>query len=135
LMKKYQNSLINKKESLIDIYKTFIFYKGYSISDKLNALKGDPYSMKHLWEEAIAINLFTSISRYKIPVYFFQGKHDYTTVSSVVKEYYNFIEAPKKQYFEFNNSAHSPQLEEFENYKTILQKIIKNKVNDSLTKL
>jgi pimeloyl-ACP methyl ester carboxylesterase len=130
LMKKYQDSLINKKESLFDIYKAFVFYKGYSITDKLNALKGDSFSMKQLWHEAVAINLFKNIPKYKIPVYFFQGKHDHTTVSSIVKKYYDFIEAPKKQYFEFENSAHSPQLEEFKKYKSIIEKIIKKKKNN-----
>jgi pimeloyl-ACP methyl ester carboxylesterase len=124
LMRKYQDAKINRNESLFKIYKAFIFYPEYSISDKLNALKGDPFSMKYLWKEAIHINLFKSIPEYKIPIYIFQGKYDKTTATSVSKKYFEFLKAPKKQYFEFEKSAHSPQLEEFKEYRSIIKSIL-----------
>lgn len=55
------------------------------------------------------------LSRYKefkIPMYFFAGKHDYNTPSIVAEEFFNSITAPKRKFFWFERSGHSPQWEE-----------------------
>ncbi len=127
IMRPYQDDLIDKKQTTLDIYKAFLFHKEYSIKDKLAALKGDPFSMDHLWPTAIQLNLFESIKAYKIPVYFIQGKHDKTTVTAVTKLYFDAIEAPTKKYYEFEKSAHSPHIEEFKKYKTIISGILKKR--------
>ncbi len=57
-------------------------------------------------------------------MYFFQGVHDKITVTSIVKEYYEEINAPVKKYFNFENSAHYPHIDEFEKYKSIIKGIV-----------
>ena len=49
---------------------------------------------------------------FQIPVYFFQGKYDYTCSYELAKSYYDKIDAPKKGFYTFINSAHSPIFEE-----------------------
>jgi len=48
----------------------------------------------------------------RIPVYFFHGRHDYTCSYDLAKEYFRKLKAPMKGFYTFENSAHSPVLEE-----------------------
>ena len=125
LLKKYEGPDTKKKLSMFSIYRDFVFYPEYSINDKLKALKGSPFSLKHLWPEAKKTNLFEGITEFKIPIYIFQGEYDMTTVTSVSKKYFDTIVAPKKQYYNFEKSAHWPHITEFEKYKTIIKSILR----------
>jgi len=49
---------------------------------------------------------------FKIPVYFLHGIYDYTCSYELAKHYFDKIEAPKKGFYSFNYSAHSPIFEE-----------------------
>ncbi len=110
--------------SLREIYQSFVFYPEYSVSDKLNSLNGSKVSFQALWMEAINADLFTTHPRVDVPVYIFQGKYDMHTVTEVAKNYFDELEAPVKQYFSFDNSAHWPHLKEHQRYKKILLGII-----------
>lgn len=106
-----------------EIYRIFTFYKGYSISDKLNSLAGSAVSIEHLWMEAINADLFSTHRQFEIPVYIFQGTYDQHTVTAVAKAYFDLLEAPQKEYFEFKNSAHWPHIEEFDRYRSIVERL------------
>ncbi|MGB5823828.1 MAG: alpha/beta hydrolase [Proteocatella sp.] len=62
--------------------------------------------------ERTLFNTFDEISSLDIPVYFFGGIYDYTCCYSLQKKYYEFIKAPIKGFYSFDNSAHSPLFEE-----------------------
>ena len=51
----------------------------YSFGDKANYMKGNIFSLEHLWPAVIHTNLFTEIDSMQIPVYIFQGIYDYQT--------------------------------------------------------
>lgn len=73
---------------------------------------------------AVDADLFTSHTRFELPVYMFQGVHDKHTVTAVAKDYYDVIEAPHKQYYSFEKSAHWPHINEYEKYKQIVSEIV-----------
>lgn len=125
LLKKYEGPIGKEKLSKFSIYRDFVLYREYSIADKLKALKGSPFSLKHLWPEAKATNLFEKVTEFKVPIYIIQGKYDMTTVTSISKKYFDTIQAPKKEYYELQNSAHWPHITEFEKYKSIIREIVK----------
>lgn len=127
LSKTYLPPNYTENISMFNQYKDFVFYPEYSIADKLSALKGDSFSMENLWQEAIDLNLFDESTEYEVPIYFFQGVHDKITVTSIVKEYFEEINAPVKKYFNFENSGHYPHLDEFEKYKSIIQDLVEDK--------
>ena len=95
----------------------------YTIGDKLNFMNGGMFSLEHMWNEVIQTNLFNETDSIKVPVYIFHGKHDYTTPYSVAKEFFNQLKAPQKEYFSFENSAHSPVMEEVEKFNSIVKEI------------
>lgn len=84
----------------------------YTFMDKLNFLRGMSFSLEHLWDEVLERNLFEEIPEQKLPVFIFQGIHDYQTAYPVAKEYFDSLRAPFKAFYSFEYSAHSPNFEE-----------------------
>lgn len=73
--------------------------------------------------KAFHVNVFEEVPSLQLPVYFLAGQYDYTTCYSLQKEYYERLEAPKKEFYTFENSAHSPLYEEPELAREILGSI------------
>ncbi|MCS4433469.1 alpha/beta fold hydrolase [Aquiflexum gelatinilyticum] len=99
--------------------------KEYTLHDKMNYGLGALFSLDHLWDDIITDNLFETIDSVQIPVYFFQGVFDYQTSYIVAKEFYDQLEAPEKQFFTFENSAHCPIFDEPERFNNILREIVR----------
>lgn len=46
------------------------------------------------------------------PVYFLEGKYDFTCATSLVGNYLEKLQAPVKGFYQFESSAHSPLLQQ-----------------------
>lgn len=75
-------------------------------------LNGLRFSKKHLTDELYRFNAFTSVPSIKVPCVFISGKHDLIVPAEISKQYYQELEAPEKRWFQFENSAHTPHIEE-----------------------
>lgn len=64
------------------------------------------------------------IPELEVRVYFFIGHNDYNTPYKLVEEYYQIIEAPKKELVVFEISAHSPFFAESEKFNRELIKLV-----------
>ena len=65
-----------------------------------------------LWEEIIRIDLAELVPRLDLPVYFLHGAFDYTCSFTLAEDYFRGLDAPVKGFYRFDDSAHSPILEE-----------------------
>ncbi len=97
----------------------------YTFSEKFNYMRGNLYSLKSLWLEVINTNLMTQTDSIRVPVFICQGIHDYQTPYVVAREFYEQLEAPKKAFIPFENSAHSPLMEEPEKFNALLRQFVK----------
>ncbi|TVQ00739.1 MAG: alpha/beta hydrolase [Balneolaceae bacterium] len=95
----------------------------YTLNDKLNYMRSNMFSLSHMWNEVIHTNLFNQIDSMQVPVYIFHGRYDYTTPHCVAKDFYHQLKAPEKGFFTFDNSAHSPVMEEVEKFNSIVRDI------------
>lgn len=101
--------------------------KAYTITERLNIWKakfGGQYTP--LIKETNIFNAFESIPSIDIPIYFFAGKYDYTCCESLQREYYEYIDAPHKEYFLYEDVAHSPVYEDYHLTDKYLEKILEN---------
>lgn len=104
----------------------FLSSPEYSLFDIINRVRGSKQSLKMLWIKLLKVNLFETSTKFDIPIYFIEGRHDYNAPSSIANQYYESIKAPLKELIWFENSAHFPQWEEPEKFHSILKnKIIK----------
>ncbi len=60
-----------------------------------------------MWNDLLKNNPDEKILSVKVPVYMFQGVHDYQTPFALAKRYFEAVESPEKYFFEFENSAHN----------------------------
>ncbi len=90
----------------------------FCFSDVSKFLAGMKFSTACMWKEVAAIDLSKEIPAVRVPVFFFQGRHDYNTPSFLVEEYYNALNAPVKDLIWFEHSAHMPCYEESERFCT-----------------
>ncbi|HEX9062145.1 MAG TPA: alpha/beta hydrolase [Clostridia bacterium] len=67
-------------------------------------------------DEVSGLDFRKQLRKVKVPVYFFSGRHDYDTPFALVQQYYNLVNAPKKELVWFENSAHFPFYEEPEKF-------------------
>ena len=95
----------------------------YTLSEKLNFMSASIFSLKSMWLDVMNTNLFTEIDSMKVPVYIFQGIYDYTTPYPLANEFSQQLKAPQKGFFSFENSAHSPIMEEPEKFNSILREL------------
>lgn len=51
-------------------------------------------------------------TNYQVPMFIFQGEHDWQTPTSLVKPWFDTLIAPHKKYISFEHSAHMPNIEE-----------------------
>ncbi|WEY93231.1 alpha/beta hydrolase [Bacillus subtilis] len=84
----------------------------YGVRNMHSFLNGLRFSKKHLTGELYRFNAFTSVPSIKVPCVFISGKHDLIVPAEISKQYYQVLEAPEKRWFQFENSAHTPHIEE-----------------------
>ncbi len=111
----------HKMRGMWPMIKMVLDAKEYTFGEKMNYMSGSLFSLKHLWSDVINKNLFYSIDSMQVPVYIFQGIHDYQTPYSVAKDFFDQLKAPEKEFFTFENSAHSPVMEEVDKFNSIVR--------------
>jgi pimeloyl-ACP methyl ester carboxylesterase len=123
LMNKYGIGIMRNNFSMAGLVKGILFFKGYTLSEKINYIQGMTFSLTHLWDYVVEDNLFESSISFHVPVYIVHGKYDYQVSYSLAGEYFEIIEAPAKYFFTFENSAHFPIAEEPEKFVGIVRDI------------
>ncbi len=127
LVNKYGGGMKRKDADMMAVYKTYIFdTPEYTISDKLNIMKGATFSIEHLWDDVLQTNLSVAVDSLAIPVHIMQGVHDYQTPYAPAKAFFDQLKAPQKRFHRFDNSAHSPFVDEPAKFHSIVkEKILK----------
>ena len=100
-------------------------FRGYTVGEKVDLWRGRAFSRSFgLWDQFIRVDLRQTIPALQIPVYFLEGKYDYTCLTSLARDYFQQLQAPAKGFYVFDNSAHSPLLEEPQEAHRILEDIL-----------
>ncbi len=116
LMNKFGIGMAHKDASMSDFVKNLMFFKGYTFAEKLNFLRGSMLALNTLWDNVIRDNLFLSSLQFEVPVYVVHGAWDYQVSHALAQKWMARIEAPAKALFTFDDSAHSPNMEEPEKF-------------------
>ncbi len=123
LMNKYGIGMTHENASMMTLVWDLLFFKGYTFSEKGNYPKGSMLALNTLLNSFMYNNLFEGVLSFPIPVYIVQGQYDYQVSYTLAREWFDKIEAPKKAFFTFENSAHSPNMEEYEKFVEIVREI------------
>lgn len=127
---RYGGGTINEETGMWPLIKIVLNSGIYTLSEKLNFMNASMFSLRNVWLDVMNTNLFNEIDSMSVPVYFFHGIYDYTTPYPLAKDFYNQLKAPQKGFFLFENSAHSPIMEEPEKFNTIVRGLTQEFKND-----
>ncbi len=89
---------------------------GYSTRELLGGFWGTLRSMRALRGELAVMNVKRMGRSFEVPMFFFQGRHDWVTPSPLVERYAETLEAPAVELVWFERSAHAPLLEQSEEF-------------------
>jgi len=109
---------------------TGIFFRSFlmsefSLMERINIWRAKIFTNgAPVISDAFNFNAFETVKELKIPFYVFAGKYDYTTVYDLQRKYFDKVKAPEKNFYTFENSAHSPLFEENEKAINIILKDI-----------
>jgi pimeloyl-ACP methyl ester carboxylesterase len=105
--------------------------RDYTLMEKVNMWRGKSRSgVSMLWGTMLATDLSGQLTGLDLPVYFFEGIHDYTCSYSVARSYFEKLRAPVKGFYSFEASAHSPIFEEPEKSLKILRQDVLSGTNN-----
>ena len=129
-MNKLGVGVMRSMTSMLDCVTLVFGYKGYTVREKFQYPIGLSFSNKYLWNDVFCANLIKQVPELHLPVYIFQGKHDYQVSYVVAKEFAAALKAPTKGFYTFESSAHSPCYEEPEKMCDILRTdVLQNQVS------
>lgn len=115
-----KRSHYSQMKSLIEIFTC----SKYTWRERLNIPAGIYTSYEAFAEMMSKLDMAEIANDFKIPIYIIQGKYDYQTSYNEAKRFYDYIQAPIKQMYTFENSAHSPFLEEQEKFMNVFKEDI-----------
>jgi pimeloyl-ACP methyl ester carboxylesterase len=84
----------------------------YSAADVVRTLRGISATQAALLPELASMDLARALPRLEVPVVMVQGRHDQVAPSEAAQRYADSLQAPSKRLVWFENSAHTPHLEE-----------------------
>ena len=74
-----------------------------------------------IWDSSLYTDLRQDLTEFEIPIYFLEGRYDYTCNTALARDYFGKINAPVKGFYTFEHSAHSPVFEEPDKAQQIFQ--------------
>ena len=122
LMTKYGGAAHGKKEGLISsLVLPVLRSPEYTLADLYRYSMGQFYNMHQLWREVVACDFLSDVKKLDVPVFLTIGRHDSNTPPELAKQWLDALEAPKKEWIWFEDSAHSPLAEESEHWNRVFR--------------
>lgn len=103
-------------DDIADMDNGLLFGPEYNLLDRLRYYRSVSYSQEILIGQAFTKPLPTIVTKLDLPVYFIMGQYDYMTSTKAAKTYFDQIDANKKEFITYDQSAHYPQFEEKEKF-------------------
>jgi len=115
-----------RKFTTQDYFREMIYSPDYTFRDLFGFIRGMWFSGSTMLAngEYSQVNLFEQAPKVDVPVYFFQGRYDYSTPGDVVARYYKMLDAPQKSLLWFEGSAHFPHWEEPQKFVDVLLEVL-----------
>jgi pimeloyl-ACP methyl ester carboxylesterase len=95
----------------------------YSVTGGIRALRGIAASQSALLPELADTDLVGSVPSLDVPVVLVQGRRDQVVPGAATQRFHEALSAPSKRLVWFENSAHTPHLDEPERFRTLLREL------------
>ena len=104
---------------------TELFGPEYSLATKLRYQDCFDKSREYLLQDRLNVDMLSKNHQFQIPVFFFLGRHDFNTPTSLVEEWAAQLKAPHVEIVWFESAGHSLAIEAPEEFQTrLLEKLL-----------
>ena len=125
LMSKYGGEDYGESEGIIkSVVMPILRSPEYTLLDMVKYYRGAFFSLRALWDEVVSYDLNVSIPELKMPVYLTEGRHDQNTPIPLALDWFEKLQAPRKEWIWFEYSAHSPIKNEPDKWGDAVRRII-----------
>ena len=93
----------------------------YSLSDLYGYVKGYKTVLSAMWHEVAHVKFPETHTIFTVPFFIFNGRDDMNTPAELVQDWFDAIEAPRKELIWFENSGHNPMGDEPVKFKRLLR--------------
>jgi pimeloyl-ACP methyl ester carboxylesterase len=93
-----------------------------SVRDVVRTVRGITATQAALLPELAELDLTRTLPSIDVPVVVVQGRHDQVAPGTTAQRYTDALDAPSKQLVWFENSAHTPHLEEPGKFRDLLMR-------------
>jgi pimeloyl-ACP methyl ester carboxylesterase len=121
----FGGGLTHEPRSMASLAWTAMSVPEFNLLDLIALARSALFSMDHLWTEISDVNLDETYLEFDVPVFFILGRYDQQTPSSLAEPYFNRLQAPDKELFYFEHSAHAPPWEEPDRFVDVMAMEIK----------
>jgi proline iminopeptidase len=97
-----------------------IFGQEYNLVEKVNVLRGVIDLFSVMYPQLQNIDFRQTVKQLEVPVYLLDGTAELKARRDLALEWFNELNAPRKQLFRFENAGHSVAFEQFEAFSRIL---------------
>jgi pimeloyl-ACP methyl ester carboxylesterase len=98
----------------------------YSVRDIIRTTRGMAMTQAALLSDLASMDLTRSVTRLEVPVVLVQGRFDQVAPGDSAERFVASLEAPSKQLVWFEQSAHTPHLEQPEKFRDLLMRVLAN---------
>jgi pimeloyl-ACP methyl ester carboxylesterase len=107
------------------LFPTELFGREYTLGTKLRYQQCFDKSLDYLLKDRLHVDLLRDVRQLSVPVFFFLGRHDYNTPTSLVEEWAGQLTAPHVEIVWFENAGHSLGMEVPEEFQQrLLEKLL-----------
>jgi len=92
----------------------------YSAGDVIRTVRGITATQAALLPDLASMDLTRTLPRLDVPIVMVQGRHDQVAPGESAQQYASSLQAPRKQLIWFENSAHTPHLDEPARFRDVL---------------
>ena len=105
----------------------------YKAADVIRTLRGISATQAALLPELATMDLARTLPRLEVPVVMVQGRHDQVAPGAAAQRYASSLQAPGKRLVWFDNSAHTPHLDEPGKFRDLLLGIREPRMQQDVT--
>jgi pimeloyl-ACP methyl ester carboxylesterase len=121
-LEEFGGGLVHEGSLVKKILRPLLFGGEYRLGDLINWMRGQYFSVTSMQEELRGVDFYLQIPEVQVPVAFCIGRHDYTAPFELGEWYFEHLQAPDKKWLWFEDSAHSPNVEQPEKFQQFLLK-------------
>jgi pimeloyl-ACP methyl ester carboxylesterase len=103
--------------------KTALKCTEYTLPTMFRWLQGMTFSSTIILEQLMKVDFVSTVRELRVPTYILAGQYDYQTVIPLARQFYEQLQAPRKEFIVFADCAHCALFEKPHDFAEVLRRV------------